>query len=212
MTGRITTVANLVTLSRLVLLLAVILLTHHATPVWHLVNVLLLIVAFVTDAVDGAIARSLNETSRFGALFDVATDRIVEIVLWILFVQIGLVSIWVVVVFVVRGTITDSIRAAQIAETGRTPFEALSSPLARWLVAGKFMRVFYAVVKAVTFCWLMLYYALVGLQPNLAVGLFGAMAMIGQVLVLVAVSLCVLRGLPVVVEFLQSDGSAEGRE
>lgn len=205
------TLANMVTFSRLLLLLAVILLTHHGTPVWHLVNVLLLIIAFVTDAVDGAIARGLNETSRFGALFDVAADRIVEIVLWILFVQIGLVSIWVVVVFVVRGTITDSIRAVQLAETGRTPFEALSSPIAKWLVAGKLMRVFYAVVKAVTFCWLMLYFALTGLETGLPAGLLTAMAVTGQVLVLLSVSICVLRGLPVIVEFLREDQPTDGR-
>jgi CDP-diacylglycerol---glycerol-3-phosphate 3-phosphatidyltransferase len=204
--------ANLITLSRLLLVLVVILLAHFASPPWHLLNVVLLILAFVTDALDGAVARKRGEASRFGAMFDIATDRIVELSLWVLFAQLGLVGLWVPLVFIARGSITDSIRAVELAETGRAPFNSLDSPLSRWIVAGVFMRVFYAVVKAVTFCWLMLSFALSALLPDLPPAILSLMQVVGQALVLLSVALCLLRGAPVLVEFLRREGARSERQ
>src|SRR3546814_2980958 len=52
------------------------------------------------------------------------------------------ISVWVALVFIVRGTIVDSIRYAAIAE-GQTAFGMMRSPAGRFLVAGRFMRGFY---------------------------------------------------------------------
>lgn len=204
--------ANLITLSRLLLVLVVIILAHFASPAWHLANVVLLILAFVTDALDGAVARKRGETSRFGAMFDIATDRIVELSLWVLFAQLGLVGLWVPLLFIARGSITDSIRAAELAETGRAPFNSLDSPVSRWIVAGVFMRVFYAVIKAVTFCWLMLTFALSALIPDLSPSFLSLLQVTGQVLVLLSVALCLLRGAPVLVEFLRRESARRDRQ
>ena len=40
---------------------------------------------FAADGIDGYVARKLNQTSLFGATFDIAADRIIELTMWIVF-------------------------------------------------------------------------------------------------------------------------------
>jgi CDP-diacylglycerol--glycerol-3-phosphate 3-phosphatidyltransferase len=200
--------ANLITLSRLLLLIMVVVIAYRPPGLFQLVNVPLLILVFVTDGLDGYVARMRHETSQFGAMFDIAGDRIVELTMWIILAHLGLVPVWVPLVFVVRGTIVDAIRASQTSNRKESPFALMESALGKWLVAGRFMRALYAVIKATAFCWLLF------LQPLPVVaaeawGEFGAIGIaIGQGLVMVAVILCVVRGLPVIVEFIYSERRA----
>ena len=75
--------ANLVTLSRLLLLLVVVWLFYQPITVWSFATFFLIVFIFISDGLDGYIARKRNETSLFGALFDIAGDRITELTLWI---------------------------------------------------------------------------------------------------------------------------------
>lgn len=197
--------ANLLTLSRLLLLVVVVVIAYRPPGLLQLFNVPLLILVFVTDGLDGYVARKRNETSQFGAMFDIAGDRIVELTLWIVLANLALVPVWVPLVFVVRGTIVDAIRASQVKQRRESPFGSMTSPLGKWLVAGRFMRGLYAVVKATAFCWLLLLQPLPVLVPGLWAE-FGAIGIvISQSLVLAAVLLCLARGLPVIVEFVHSE-------
>ena len=73
--------------------------------------------------------------------------------------------------------------------------------------------------KAVTFCWLLLIYPLPKLLPELWAQWSVWLQNIGFALVLVAVALCLLRGLPVIIEFIYAEretiigraASAQGR-
>lgn len=197
--------ANLITLARLLLLIIVVLIAYQPFTVWHLVNVALLIFVFVSDGLDGYVARKRNETSVFGAMFDIASDRITELVMWIVLVDLEVVSVWVPLVFIIRGTIVDTIRANQVTSTEGTPFSMLQSPLGKWLVAGKFMRGFYATLKATTFCWLLLFRALPELWPELLRPWVPVFDTIGAILVYLSVFTCVIRGLPVVWEFMYQE-------
>jgi len=200
--------ANLMTLSRLVLLLLVVWIAYASPSPWQYSNFLLIIVIFVTDGLDGYIARKRNEETLFGALFDIAGDRIVELTLWIVFADLGLIPIWVPLVFVIRGTVVDTIRSSHSKTVGDSPFAMMQSPLGKWLVAGKFMRIFYAVVKAATFCILALVLPSTQVIPQLwgTIGFyFNGLAMF---LVYLSVFLCLARGLPVVAEFVNSQKPA----
>lgn len=197
--------ANLITLSRLLLLIVVIVIVYQPIGLLHLFNVLLLILVFVTDGLDGYVARRRHETSQFGAMFDIAGDRIVELSMWVVLAHVHLVPVWVPLVFVVRGTIVDAIRASQTTGRHESPFDFMSTPWGQWLVGGRFMRAFYAVVKATTFCWLLLLQPLPVLAPDLWQQVGEVATLIGRLLVLVAVLLCVVRGLPVIVEFVYSE-------
>jgi CDP-diacylglycerol--glycerol-3-phosphate 3-phosphatidyltransferase len=197
--------ANLITSARLLLLIIVVLIAYQPFTVWHLVNVALLIFVFVSDGLDGYVARKRNEASVFGAMFDIASDRITELVMWIVLVDLDVVSVWVPLVFIIRGTIVDTIRANQVTSTEGTPFSMLQSPLGKWLVAGKFMRGFYATLKATTFCWLLLFRALPELWPELFRPWVPVFDTIGAILVYLSVFTCVIRGLPVVWEFVYQE-------
>lgn len=192
--------ANLITLSRLLMLVAVIL-ALYAGPGPQLVAFFVLIALFLTDTLDGYVARRRGEESLFGAVFDIAADRIVELSLWIVFAHLGAIPVWIPLVFVARGTLTDAIRAVQTSATGTAPFAAVRSPLARFLVAGKFMRTGYAVIKAVTFCTLTLSLPAATLLPESWQMLAVILAQLGLALAILSVVLCLARGLPVIVEF-----------
>lgn len=196
--------ANLITLSRLVLLLIVAWLFYLPPGPVHLVSFVLIILIFVSDGLDGYIARKRNETSLFGALFDIAGDRIVELTLWIVAADIDLVPVWVPLVFIVRGVIVDTIRSSNAVARGVTPFALMRSPVGKFIVAGRFMRTFYAVVKAAAFAGLALLQALPSSLPALAEAVGGPLTVLVHFLVYLSVALCVARGLPVIAEFVYS--------
>jgi CDP-diacylglycerol--glycerol-3-phosphate 3-phosphatidyltransferase len=193
--------ANLITLSRLLLLIVVVLIAYQPYSWWHIVNVALLILVFVSDGLDGYVARKRGEESVFGAMFDIASDRIAELTMWIVLVDLNVVPVWVPLVFIIRGTIVDTIRANQVTTAHETPFSMLETPLGKWLVAGKFMRAFYAVLKATTFCWLLLIRPLSVLMPAIWSDWSWLLEAIGITLVYLSVLICVIRGLPVIMEF-----------
>lgn len=193
--------ANLITLSRLLLLIVVVVIAYQPYSYWHIVNVALLIVVFVSDGLDGYVARKRNEETVFGAMFDIASDRITELTMWIVLVDLKIVPVWVPLVFIIRGTIVDAIRANQVTTAHETPFSMLQTPLGKWLVAGKFMRIFYAALKATTFCWLLLIRPLPVLLAEIWTNWSWLLESIGMILVYLSVLTCVVRGLPVILEF-----------
>ena len=77
--------ANLITISRMILaLITVALLFTKTTPVYTGAFILTIIVIWM-DGLDGYVARKFNESSKFGALLDILGDRVVENVYWITF-------------------------------------------------------------------------------------------------------------------------------
>jgi len=194
--------ANLITLSRLLLLFVVVAIAYQPSTWLKLIDIPLLIFVFVTDGLDGYVARRRGEASQFGAMFDIAVDRIVELSLWIVFTHLDLVSVWVPLVFIVRGSIVDAIRAQQTRPGGASPFDVMRSPVARFLVGGRFMRAFYAVMKAIAFCWLLLMQPLPDLVPALWAQWSWLLHGVTATLVWFVVGLCLARGLPVIIEFV----------
>lgn len=193
--------ANLITLARLLLLIVVVFLAYQPYSYWHFFNVALLILVFASDGIDGYVARKRNETSVFGAMFDIASDRMTELTMWIVLVDLDIVPVWVPLVFIIRGTIVDTIRASQVTAEKNAPFSMLETPMGKWLVAGKFMRAFYAALKGTTFCWLLLIQPLPVLWPEIFTDWMAILRGIGVVLVYASVLTCLLRGFPVVWEF-----------
>jgi len=194
--------ANLITLSRLLLLFILVGLLYHNAVYAQIIAFFLLILIFVMDGLDGWVARRRGESSLFGAIFDIAADRVVENVLWVVLADLDRVPIAVALIFLVRGLLVDSIRAAGASQQQR-PFDMVAGPLGQWLIAGRFMRIFYAVVKAVAFCWLLLLPIIAGLLPGFWAAWQTALENVGSGLVWFAVIVCLARGLPVVLEFLQ---------
>ena len=198
--------ANLITIARLVLLFVVIAMMHYRPVDLAAISMILLAVVFAGDGLDGWVARKRGSTSKFGAAFDIAGDRIVETVLWIFFAWERLIPLWVPFLVVVRGGIVDTIRGLAYAD-GMTPFgerTMMRSPITRWLTAGRFMRGLYGVVKAVAFVFLSGYLGYV--QPESAGTWLDQLYSIdllrwfGWLNVWAAVALMIIRGLPVILD------------
>lgn len=192
--------ANLITASRLCLLFLLVGFVYQLPPAWQLINTPLLIVIFSLDGVDGYIARKRGEESLFGSVFDVAADRIVENVLWIVLVDLDLVPVWVAIVFISRGFLVDAIRSQRVKQ-GQTPFGMMRSTIGQWLVSGRFMRFSYAFFKFVVFGWIFLIQPWPDLFPSVWAEWSTVLNGITDVLIYGAVVFCLARGLPVIIEF-----------
>lgn len=73
-------VANQISFSR-ILLIPLILFGFGSLTV----RIIILLVIFVLDILDGFVARRLNQTSTLGGFVDIFVDRIVEMILWVYF-------------------------------------------------------------------------------------------------------------------------------
>ena len=197
--------ANAISLSRLPLLFIVVWMAYRPPGPWQVAAMILLIGVFVLDGIDGAVARRRNEESSFGAVLDVAIDRAVELGMWFVLVDLGAAPLWAALVFVVRGSLVDALRAARLSAEGVQPFDAFEHPVARWIVKGRFMRGFYAAIKAITFCWLLFFLGASGLLATAWPDAWTVAAPVvdafGLALVWVTVATCVLRGLPDLAEY-----------
>ncbi|MDA3919318.1 MAG: CDP-alcohol phosphatidyltransferase family protein [Salinisphaera sp.] len=192
--------ANWVTFGRFLLLFVLLGTVYSGVPTLQLLNMPLVGVIISLDGVDGWVARRFNQETLFGATFDIAIDRIVEIVLWVVLAHLGFVGVWIPLLFIIRGNLVDAIRSKG-ATSGTAAFDMMQSPVGRFLVAGRFMRGFYAVLKAVAFGWILCWQPFPVLAPDFWALCGGWLTGIGMVLAWASAAICVLRGAPVIIEF-----------
>jgi len=193
--------ANRITILRFPVLFAVILLLNSASPVARMISAALLIILIAMDSLDGIIARRFSEESLLGSVLDIMADRSVELVLWIVYADLNLVPIVIPVVFVLRGTIVDSLRSVYVG-SGETPFSAMRTPLGRWLVGGPVMRSSYAVIKLISFVGLALTHMLAAYaaQGSVSAQTVATSGLVFLVCSWLSVVFCLARGVPVIVE------------
>ena len=188
--------ANLVAITRATFaFLAVAILFHRADL--YLLAAVLTIVSILMDGLDGWVARRYGEVSRIGAVIDILTDRIVELTYWIAFAALHWIPAWIPIVVAVRGLLVDGARALAF-ERGLTAFgptTMMRSKIGTFLVASRESRSAYGISKAAAFTLMIVAYASV-----LPAGARSAVLTVALVCVYLAVVLCVLRGIPVLLE------------
>ena len=184
--------ANIITLSRLPLLFLFLVLLLSPSMALRIIGFFLLIILFLMDWFDGYVARRRHEVTELGAVLDVALDRAVENILWVVFLSIHLVPLWVPILFLCRSFIVDSLRGVALRQ-GQSVFGMMHSSWGKFLVASRFMRALYGFAKAWIFCQLTLTYALSLQYPQYLPQLQG----VNQCLIYFVAALCVARGLPV---------------
>ena len=188
--------ANIITLARFPLLFVYLLLLYLGNETSLLWATPLILFIFSLDGIDGWVARKRGETSLIGSVLDIATDRALEYIFWVVFAHLGLIPIAVPVIVLIRGTFVDAIRSMGMKE-GLSAFEQIQSPLNRFLVSSRFMRAFYGFVKTMAATLLTLAYALPENPGQQRIYL------IGGLFTWISVITCLTRGLPVVIEGLQ---------
>jgi CDP-diacylglycerol--glycerol-3-phosphate 3-phosphatidyltransferase len=187
-------VPNTITIGRVALALGTVSMLWLGGDEILWVAFLLTVLVIWGDGLDGYFARKLNQTSKLGAVLDIAGDRVVEMTYWIAYAALSWVPVWIPLLFLVRGTFVDTLRA-QAGEQGFTAFgekTMMQSPLGKFLVASNFSRFTYAIVKAVAFCLLIAGHTALGkdtVVPTIAI--YCAYA---------AAAFCLVRGLPVLIE------------
>jgi CDP-diacylglycerol---glycerol-3-phosphate 3-phosphatidyltransferase len=188
--------ANVVAITRAVLaFLAVAILFHR--PGLYLLAALLTISSILMDGLDGWVARRYGEVSRIGAVIDILTDRIVELTYWIAFAALGWIPAWIPIVVAVRGLLVDGARAVAF-ERGLTAFgptTMMRSRIGTFLVASRESRSAYGIAKAAAFTLVIVAYA-----QELPGSVQSVVLPIALVCVYIAVVLCVVRGIPVLLE------------
>lgn len=191
--------ANFITLIRLMLVFLIIAFALYGSPTLQLLTVPLFIIAIILDGMDGIIARARHEETLFGAVFDIAADRVIEMSMWILFIKLNIVSIWIGLIFITRGILVDSLRNQQ-SSRGKSPFDIMKTSWGQFLVAGRFMRFFYGTVKLFTFSWCLFLLSFPYLVSNALLTLYPHFIFIRSIFIYLTLALCLLRGIPVIWE------------
>ena len=191
--------ANLITLFRLISVFIIGAIALYAAPQWQLLNAPLIIINILLDGLDGKIARARNETTVFGAVFDIAADRIIEITLWLILAELGAVSIWIAIIFVTRGILVDSLRKHH-ADQGKLPFSIMRTPLGKFLVASRTMRFAIGFIKLITFSWLFFLIPAAEIWPQIFIIHHDLFNYVSNILVYTAVTISLVRGIPVILE------------
>ncbi|MDX2109074.1 MAG: CDP-diacylglycerol--glycerol-3-phosphate 3-phosphatidyltransferase [Verrucomicrobiota bacterium] len=104
---------NIITLSRLVFMAAIVWLLYQQWPWAASLNCFLGIVASVSDWVDGYVARRYNMTTNLGKLMDALIDKVLVLVLYYFLVDAGLLpqwAIWLIVATAVRDLVITGMR------------------------------------------------------------------------------------------------------
>jgi CDP-diacylglycerol---glycerol-3-phosphate 3-phosphatidyltransferase len=192
--------ANLITLLRIVAAFHVAMVVVHGPPALQWANAPLLVLMVALDGVDGLVARRRGETSRFGSVFDVMADRVTETLLWLTLAYVDLVPVSAAIVVLGRDMIVDAIRYPRMGKKNRG-FDVMHSTLGRWLVAGRFMRAAYGTLKAITFALLLAMQPLAAIQPPWWSAVATWLMPAALVLVWLTVTMCLVRGVPVIYEW-----------
>lgn len=193
--------ANLITVGRVLLLFVGVWLLLQPSFVALVGAAAIALVVVAADGLDGWVARVRGESSRFGAVFDIVGDRIVEAAYLVTFAYLGIVPLWIPLLVLSRGFLVDGLRGLAL-ERGQTPFgptTMMVSKAGRALTSSRPSRAVYAAAKAVTF---------VVLPAALALGQSGAPAVdasyrqalltAGVGLAYVVAAFCLIRGLLVI--------------
>ena len=188
--------ANVVAITRATFaFIAVAILFHR--PGFYVLASILTITSILMDGLDGWVARRYGEVSRIGAVIDILTDRIVELTYWIAFATLRWIPVWIPILVAVRGLLVDGARALAF-ERGLTAFgptTMMRSKIGNFLVASRESRSAYGISKACAFSLMIVAYA-----PELPSAARPIVLAVALTCVYVAVVLCVLRGIPVLLE------------
>jgi len=190
--------ANLISISRILLVfVAVGLLYFKECTGAYIASLILTILAFSFDGLDGYVARKYGEESKLGAVLDIMGDRIAEYAYWIMFAHMGWVPVVFPLIVVTRGVVTDSLRSVAL-EQGLIPFgkdSMLDDNVCQWICGSKFMKIAYAVAKAIAFTFFIIAYTY-GMPEVWA----WIILVLGALAAEIAILLCVLRAVPVIFE------------
>ena len=190
--------ANIVSVTRIFVAYTAIACLYVQTTWAYIIALVLTIIAFAMDGLDGYLARKLNQSSEWGSVLDILGDRIVEVSYWIVFAVMGWLNIIFPLICVARAFTTDGIRSVALSK-GMTAFGDKTMQSTSWgkfICASRFMRISYAVAKVLAFL-LLITVNTPGMELWNGTPILHIITM---VFAWAAIIFCVVRAIPVVVE------------
>jgi len=190
--------ANIVSVTRIFVAYVAIACLYVQTTWAYIIALILTIIAFAMDGLDGYLARKLNQSSEWGSVLDILGDRIVEVSYWIVFAVMGWLNIIFPLICVARAFTTDGIRSVALSK-GMTAFGDKTMQSTSWgkfICASRFMRISYAVAKVLAFL-LLITVNTPGMELWNGTPILHTITM---VFAWAAIIFCVVRAIPVVVE------------
>lgn len=183
--------ADKITLIRVIIVPVLIVLLYWPSRVTCLIAMILFILACITDMIDGIVARRFNLVSSFGKFLDPLADKIlISSVLIMLVYQrdtsgASWAPAWVVIIIIGRELIVTGLRAMAV-EKGTV------------IAADRYGKI-KTILQIVAICPLIFHYSFLGLD----------MAMIGQIMLYIALGMTVFSGGNYFYNFIRSSLQAE---
>ena len=116
MKSQIFTRANLVTTARILLTPLFIYFLFAGKDYFEILALLIFIIASVTDAYDGYIARKYSEVTALGKFLDPLADKVLMSAAFISFVVMDLIPLWMVILVILRDFVVTGIRILMSAK------------------------------------------------------------------------------------------------
>ena len=196
---------NLVTAVRLILFFLVVMFAYGTSMWTRLFAAIIIILVIIGDWLDGHLARKMKQSTPLGSVFDIAADRIIETVLWIVLADLNLIPVWIPIVVITRGILTDSLRnyTLRFGYSGFGKKTMMQTPIGRFITGSPFMRTSYGLLKAFTFGWLLLFAVLdeiIAQWPLFPPEWIVTGLTIGYWAAVLSAIMCIVRGIPVIIE------------
>lgn len=83
---------------------------------WSLLTTIIFVLAFLTDMLDGYLARKNNQVSNFGKIMDPLADKVLVAAAMVLLTASGVVNPWITILVLAREFAVSGIRIAAAAE------------------------------------------------------------------------------------------------
>lgn len=129
----LTTIPNILSLSRVVLTPLALLFLGIDEPAWVL---WMLVASAVVDILDGYLARKLDQCTELGAILDRATDLMMESVALFAVISYGILPFWTYFVYLFREFIVTSARMYMAEIHAPIPKSVLGQRKTNFLMAG----------------------------------------------------------------------------
>ena len=110
MKSQIFTRANFVTTARILLTPLFLYFLFGGREYFEILALIIFIIASVTDAYDGYIARKYSEETSLGKFLDPLADKVLMSAAFFSFVIMGLIPLWMVILVILRDFIVTGIR------------------------------------------------------------------------------------------------------
>lgn len=108
--------ANKITLLRVVLVPLFMALFLCESALCRILALAVFIIASITDAVDGYIARNYNQITNFGKFVDPLADKMLTTAAFVILVSYGRMSVWALMIVLAREFMVSGIRSMAAAD------------------------------------------------------------------------------------------------